>query len=228
VVIAASSFTQFTQVGGGVDERGLGPQSDDSLVALLPTGDQAARAALAILYARYASAVYGLGLRLLGDVGLAEHLVQETFWRLWRQAGSYQPGRVRLSTWLLRLARNKAISDLRAAACRPKLVSNRPVPSMAGDADNGGETVVEPSDPSAEVPELVWAAERRRLIRRGLNALPAAQRQAVELAYFGGLTHREIAAVQAAPASTVKTRLQLGLRKLAGHLVESGLTAEAY
>ncbi len=228
MVIAASSFTQS---GQEPDPRDVGPQSDDSLVGLLPLRDNPARAAFAILYARYAGAVYGLGLRMLGDAGLAEHLVQETFWRLWQHADAYQPGRVRLSTWLLRLARNKAISDLRAAACRPRLISHRSVTGHGGPGGDAGEPsdlVPEPSDPSPEVPELVWESERRRLIRRGLNLLPAAQRQAIELAYFGGLTHREIAAVQSAPASTVKTRLQLGLRKLASNLLENGLTADAY
>ena len=227
MVIAASSFTQ---AGQEPNPRDVGPQSDDSLVGLLPARDNAARAAFTILYARYAGAVYSLGLRMLGDAGLAEHLVQETFWRLWQHADAYQPGRVRLSTWLLRLARNKAISDLRAAACRPRPVSHRSTGNggTSGNAGDPGDMVPEPSDPSPEVPELVWESERRRLIRRGLSALPAPQRQAIELAYFGGLTHREIAAVQSAPASTVKTRLQLGLRKLAGHLVESGLTADAY
>jgi RNA polymerase sigma-70 factor, ECF subfamily len=202
-------------------------QSDDTLVGMLPARDGAARAALAVLYARYGGAVYGLGLRMLGDTGAAENLVQETFWRLWQHADHYEPGRVRLATWLLRLARNRAISDLRAAACRPKLVTHRAI-SAEGDHSDAGGPLVEASDPSEDVPDLVWQAERRRLIREGLASLPPEQREVVELAYFRGLTHREIAAAQCAPPSTIKTRLALGLRKLALHLGKHGLSAQAF
>ena len=87
----------------------------------LPAHDAAAQAALETLYGRYAAAVHGLALRIVGDPGLAENLVQETFCRLWVHAGHYQPGRVRFATWLLRMARNLAISELRYAARRPRL-----------------------------------------------------------------------------------------------------------
>src|SRR5688500_13459864 len=94
--------------------------SDDALIALLPARDDRAQAALETLYQRYSAAVYGLGMRMLGETTLAEHLVQETFLLVWRHAGTYEPNRVRLGTWLLRLARNRAISEQRAAACRPR------------------------------------------------------------------------------------------------------------
>src|SRR5437764_1294305 len=93
--------------------------TDDELMALLPAGGRRAEAALAVLYDRYAACVYGLGLRMLGDAAPAEHLVQETFWRVWRNAARYTPGRVRFATWLLHIARNLAISELRAASRRP-------------------------------------------------------------------------------------------------------------
>ena len=207
-------------------EGAFGELSDDALVALVAARDGRAQAALEALYGRYCGAVHGLGLRILGDAGQAEHLVQETFLRLWRSAETYEPHRVRLGTWLLRLARNKAISELRAAACRPKAATPRPGDGDVGGAgdDGGAETM----DLGADVPELVWEGERRRLIRAALLALPAAQREAVELAYFQGLTHREIAAAQAAPASTIKTRLALGLRKMAQQLQSRGVHADTY
>ena len=225
-----TAFGGFSGITGGERaQQEPATESDDSLVALLPARDGAARAALAVLYGRYGSAVYGLGLRILGDAGAAENLVQETFWRLWQHADHYEPGRVRLATWLLRLARNRAISDLRAAACRPRLVSHRTLAASAeGEQADGMGPQVEPCDPAEDVAELVWQAERRRLIRQGLATLPAEQREVVELAYFRGLTHREIAAAQSAPPSTVKTRLALGLRKLALHLGQHGVSAAAF
>ena len=197
-------------------------------MALVAARDGSAQAALEVLYGRYCGAVYGLGLRMLGDVGQAEHLVQETFLRLWRFAETYEPNRVRLGTWLLRLARNKAISELRAAACRPKAALPR-LSSGAWETPNSGEGYgSEQIDLGADVPDLVWEDERRRLIRAALLTLPAPQREAVELAYFRGLSHREIAVAQSAPATTVKTRLALGLRKLAQQLESQGLAAGAY
>ena len=202
--------------------------SDDTLIALLPARDGAAQDALEALYQRYSGAVYGLGIRMLGDTTLAEHLVQETFLLVWRYAETYEPNRVRLGTWLLRLARNKAISERRAAACRPKVATPHPAGSE-GQAEALGDVAgAEQVDLGADVPDLVWQGERQRLIRGALLALPPQQREAVELAYFGGLTHREIAVAQSAPPSTVKTRLALGLRKLAQLLEAKGLSSGAY
>ena len=227
MVIAAPLFAPMfarPTVAQPVHDR----HSDDSLMALLPARDQAAQAALEVLYGRYSGAVYGLGLRMLGNAEEAEHLVQETFWRLWRYAYTYEPGRVKLGTWLLRLARNKAISELRAASCRPKAEGHRPVGGTGDDAGASDAIGLEQTDPGGEVPDLVWQAEQRRMIRAALLTLPKEQRQAVELAYFGGLSHREIAATQAAPPSTVKTRLSLGLKKLGQQLGTCGISAGAY
>jgi RNA polymerase sigma-70 factor (ECF subfamily) len=209
-----------TPAGGLPLEESLG---DDALVALLPARDGSAEAALAALYDRYSASVYGLGLRMLGDAGLAEDLLQETFARLWLHAAQYQAGRVRFATWLLRVATNLAISELRRAARRPRPASR--AFARAPDSDAAAPAPLEPADPAADVPDQVWLAEQRRLILAALEGLPAEQREAVELAYFGGLTHAEIAAVQAVPLSTVKTRLALGLRKLAGDLERRGLAA---
>ena len=220
--------TRARSVTPGSMEGSLASLSDDALVTLVAERAGLAQAALEVLYERYCGAVYGLGLRMLGDVGQAEHLVQETFLRLWRAAETYEPNRVRLGTWLLRLARNKAISELRAAACRPKTATPRPLDRAAGGPVAGDDGGAETIDLGPDVPELAWESERRRLIRAALLALPAAQREAVELAYFRGLTHREIAAAQAAPASTIKTRLALGLRKMAQQLASRGVYADSY
>jgi RNA polymerase sigma-70 factor (ECF subfamily) len=195
--------------------------SEDVLMRTLARRDGAAEAALAVLYERYAGAVFGLAARMRGDAAAAEEIQQEAFWRVWRYAGNYEPGRVRFVTWLLRIATNLAISEQRKRARRPRTSPLAPPPALGETEDEQGTTDV--ADPVPEVPDQVWRAEQRRAVTAGLATLPVAQRQAVELAYFGGLTHAEIAARQRAPLSTVKTRLSLGLRKLADHLNGAGV-----
>jgi RNA polymerase sigma-70 factor (ECF subfamily) len=197
------------------------PGRDDDLVVILPAHDARAQAALGTLYDRYSAAVYGLALRMLGDGGLAEDVLQETFWRLWQHAAQYQPGRVRFATWLLRVTANLAISEIRRASRRP-----RPAAPARDETGEMLEPMAALVDPDPDVSDQVWLGEQRRAVHAGLGTLPAEQRQAVELAYFGGLSHSEIAAFQAAPVSTVKTRLSLGLRKLAGFLRERRLAPE--
>ncbi len=201
--------------------------TDDALVLLMGSrtaGAEGAAASLAILYDRYGDAVYRLGLRLLGDAGRAEDLVQETFWRVWWHADRYEPGRVRFATWLLRIAANQAVSERRRAAARPDARTR----SACGErGDVGAEDAMpEPAAPGSGVPEQVWQAEAlRRVVAVALATLPPVQRQAVRLAYLSGRTHAEIAAAQGAPLSTVKTRLALGLQKLRTALEGHGLTA---
>ncbi|MDQ3699438.1 MAG: RNA polymerase sigma factor [Chloroflexota bacterium] len=200
-------------------------ESDDSLVVRIPAHDAAAASAVAQLYTRYATTVYGVGLRVLHDAGGAEDLVQETFWRLWRVAERYEPGRVRFATWLIRLATNLALDEWRRVARRPRVA-----PAMSHPADDGagseGEGRSEPCDPDADVVAHVWQAALRRRLVAGLERLPREQRVAVRLAYFGGLSHAEIAAAQQTPLSTVKTRLALGLRKLARDLTDGSVSLQ--
>jgi RNA polymerase sigma-70 factor (ECF subfamily) len=160
---------------------------------------------------------------LLGDPPQAENVLQETFWRLWQHAARYEPGRVRFGTWLLRIATNQAISELRRAARRPRTVTQWDS-TLEGTADSP-PAIQELMDPASDVAEQVWQQEQRRLLTAGLRTLPPPQREAVELAYFGGLSHTRIAARQGAPLSTVKTRLSLGLQKLAAHLAMHGIVA---
>ena len=186
---------------------------DDQLVLLLRGRELAAERALDELYARYSAAVFGLARRMLRDERLAEEILQETFWRVWRRAETYEPGRVRFATWLLRIAHNLAVSELRQESSRPRTHDPRP-----GCKTSGSGPALQEPDTAPGVPEQVWQGERRRALAIGLAELPAEQRQAVELAYLGGLTHAQIAVRQGAPLSTVKTRLARGLRKLANHL----------
>jgi len=201
----------------GLERQG----AEDVLMVTLGRRDAAAEAALAVLYERYSGVVFGLAVRMLGDAAAAEEVLQESFWRVWRYAGNYEPGRVRFVTWLLRIATNLAISEQRKRARRPRTSSLTPPVSLGESEDEQGTADV--ADPDPAVPDQVWHAEQRRAVSAALATLPRAQRQAVELAYYGGLTHAQIAARQGAPLSTVKTRLALGLRKLADFMNGNGM-----
>ncbi len=161
--------------------------------------------AVAALYDRYGSLVFSLGLRMLGNREAAEELVQEAFLRAWRQIATYQPALGRVSNWLLGIARNLAIDELRRRGARPQTVSN----------DENDEQIAQIATSHEEDPaERVQAAAQSAEIRQALNALPPAQREVMELAYYSGLTQSEIAARLGDPLGTVKTRMRLATQKL--------------
>ncbi len=172
--------------------------SDEDLLRAVAAGQAEA---LATLYDRYSRSAYGLALRLTGSPEQAEEVVQEAFWRVWRGAGSFKPDRSKPVTWLLSIVHHQAIDQIRRQRRRPE---------ETHDLTLIGETADAAPDPA----ESVWRREQRHLILTALTALPPLQREAIELAYFGGLSQSAIAQRQQAPISTVKTRLQLGLKKL--------------
>ena len=182
---------------------------DDQIMDGVRRGDGRAVAAL---YDRYNRLVFSLALRMLNnDREGAEELVQEAFLRAWRQAGTYQPSLGRLSNWLLGITRNLAVDELRRRGARPRR-ANAPV-------TNDGEEVEDPlaqiAAPSDEDPaEQFQASTQREAIRHALDALPPAQRQVMDLAYYSGLTQSEIAAKLGDPLGTVKTRMRLATQKL--------------
>ncbi len=224
MVVALNVPASQIPPAGSAGSAGTAVLADDQLMASIRDHDARAEEALAVLYDRYSASVHALALRVVRDRRTAEEVLQETFWRVWRNAGQYEAGRVRFATWLLRVASNLAISELRQTGRRPVVAEQPAQPADRDGAPSGvWGAAGEPADPAADVPELAWQAERRRLVAAALATLPAEQRHAVELAYFGGLTHREIAAAQGAPASTVKTRLALGLRKLGAVLAPQEL-----
>jgi RNA polymerase sigma-70 factor (ECF subfamily) len=150
---------------------------------------------MATLYDRYSSIVYAVALRVLGDTGAAEDVLQEVFMQLWRNPGVFDSSRGNLGAWLGVISRNRAIDILRKR--RPETdiadVVVSVEPDMAGDA------------------ERTRAMER---VRGALGSMPAAQRSALEMAYFEGLTHAEIAAKTGEPLGTIKTRIRAGLQAL--------------
>ena len=164
-----------------------------ALVGAIRAGDESAMAAL---YDRYSPVVYSVGLRVLGDTGAAEDVLQEVFMQLWRNPGVCStPAAATWAPWLAVIARNRAIDTLR---------KRRPETDIA-------DVVV-----SVE-PDMAGDAERARAmekVRGALGAMPAAQRSALEMAYFEGLSHTEIAAKTGEPLGTIKTRIRAGLMTL--------------
>lgn len=177
---------------------------DVSLVTRVAAGDAQA---LEALYDRYNRVVYSFAIRMLADVSSAEELTQEVFLRLWRQGGSYQQGRGAFLTWLLSITHNMAIDEIRRRKRRPLI--------QDGDRDN---TLYMVPDLKTDVEGEAWLSSLQTLVRDALTEIPEPQRRAIELAYFQGLTQREIAERLGEPLGTIKTRMRLGLLKMRDRL----------
>lgn len=184
--------------------------TDEQLMTQAANGDPAA---LEALYDRYASAVMGLAMKIIGDRATAEEVVQETFWRAWRSADSFRAGRGPFPGWLFGIARNLAIDLWRRRKTRPQ-------PALDGDGDPQIERL---PDPESDVAEMAWLSVKQTQVRAALAGLPDAQRQVIELAYFNGLTRQEIAEATGEPLGTIHTRARLGLQKLRESLRTQGL-----
>jgi RNA polymerase sigma-70 factor, ECF subfamily len=183
----------------GTAVRDLEPE-DEVLVQRLLARDAEA---FARLYDRHADLVYSVALRVLADTALAEDIAQDVFLRLWRTPAAYDAGRGRFVSWLVSVARNRAVDEVRMRG-RRRL-------REIGEHDVGEE----PVDVRAEDPQLAAQVQAERLaVRRALALLPEEQRVALELAYFSGLTQQEIAQRLNQPLGTVKTRTRLAMKKL--------------
>ncbi len=191
----------------------LAALSDEVLVEQVAASNSLA---LECLYDRYARPIYGLALKMLNNSELAEDVVQEVFWRVWRRGATFQAGQGKFTSWLFGIAHNLCIDELRRQRSRPTPVY------LASDA-----TICDTLSDGQPEPALVsWQAERRRIILAALQELPNDQRQVVELAYFGGLSQREIAEQLNDPLGTVKTRIRLGLQKIKHVLQTQGISHE--
>jgi RNA polymerase sigma-70 factor (ECF subfamily) len=166
--------------------------------------------ALRTLYQRYGGLAYSLAVRILGDPGRAEDVVQDAFMRVWTYSDSFDASRGSLRTWLLTTVRNRAIDYLRG---RPGRDRQELELSVELPAHGTG------SDPWRDVAESL----EREALRHALRSLPPDQRQVVELAYYGGYTQREIAEIVQAPLGTIKGRTRLALEKLSSYLQGRGL-----
>jgi RNA polymerase sigma-70 factor (ECF subfamily) len=174
-------------------------------VAALARGDTRA---LEELYEQYSGRVYSLALRLLGERGAAEEVVQETFLKLWRRPGAYQPGRGPLLPWLLGIAHHRAVDLLRRRQLEQRFRASAP-PAPDASASDGMDGSRE-SDPEVRL----HAVEQQRAILRALANLAPQQRVPLLLAYYRGLTQVQIASLLGEPLGTVKTRMRLGLQRL--------------
>jgi RNA polymerase sigma-70 factor, ECF subfamily len=194
---AAPTITEHCpETAGRATVRGVGG-SDAVLAARLAAGDDHA---LAEVFDALAHSVYGSALRVLGDNSAAQDVVQDVFVELWRRPDRYDPAVGTLRTYLTVLARHRAVdlvrSELRRVARQERSYRLTPAPRVA---DAGEEAL---------------AAETAGLVRSAVQLLPASQRQVVELAYFDGLTCREVAHAVGIPEGTAKSRLRLALAKL--------------
>lgn len=179
--------------------------SDADLVGMTADGNPDA---IGVLYDRYSGAVFAFAVRILGDRAVAEELLQEVFFRCWKQASAYSRQRGSFITWLLSITHNMAIDELRRRGRRPQRADSAdPVLLLTNVRDR---------DPSVEDRALMNAL--RDQIQEAMESLPVAQRRTVTMAYFEGLTQREIAEELREPLGTVKTRMRLGIRKLREYL----------
>ena len=178
---------------GGAEQR------QAELIRGAAAGDQQA---LAALYDATSRTVYGLLLRILADASAAEEVLLDVYEQVWRQAAQYSRERGSPLAWLTTIARSRAIDRLRRG--RREQQHTEPLEGVAALAHSVG--------PSAE--DEVRAGEVRAVVRAALDSLAPEQREVIELAYYGGMSHSEIAAARGLPLGTVKTRTRLGLMRL--------------
>jgi len=172
-------------------------RSDEELLERVARGEHAAFEAV---YDRHAATVYGMVARVLRDPAQSEEVAQEVLLEVWRTAGRYDPARGRPLTWILTMARRRAVDRVRAA-------------QAAADRDlrYGARQNRRPYDEVSETVELRFEHQR---VRRCLEALAPAQREPIDLAFYGGHTYREVSELLGLPAGTVKTRMRAGLLHL--------------
>ncbi|GJM16164.1 MAG: hypothetical protein DHS20C13_14910 [Thermodesulfobacteriota bacterium] len=169
---------------------------DRELIDQVKQGD---KTAFKEIYSRFSQVTYNLALRILRDKEDAEEVVQEIFLQVWNKAYSYDPDRGAVSTWVLNIARSRSIDKLRTIGYRDKNVE---IDEERLNSNVDLSRTIEDKD------------ESKNVIRQALNSLPEKQRIAIELVYFGGLTHIEAAEELEEPVGTIKTRIRLGVMKL--------------
>ena len=176
---------------------------------LMPLVERKEPAAFEIVYDRHGGAAYSLAYRIVGDRSIAEDVTQEAFLSVWRSGARFDRTRGSVRTWLLGVVRNRAIDVLRRDSGR--------APAVSLELD----TVPEQESPAERTDTEALRNEAAREVRGVLSGLPEDQLRVVQLAYFGGLTHSEIAEALGMPLGTVKGRMRLAMEKLRAQLAES-------
>ncbi len=180
--------------------------ADEDLMSLVEGGDAEA---FAVLYDRHSRAAYSLAHRMMGEKQAAEDLTQEAFIKIWRAATSYRAERGSVRTWILSIVHNRGIDQLRSLASRRRT-----------------QEKVEASAPKSQPSEAFtesWRNSQGEQVREALKTLPSEQLKILELAYFSGYTHVEIAEVLGLPLGTVKSRMRLGLKKMKDYFGSQGV-----
>jgi RNA polymerase sigma-70 factor (ECF subfamily) len=190
-----------------------GADADLKLVRRMQSGDETA---LGAFYDRWFPIVSYLITRMVKATGDVEDVIEETFWQAWRQADRYEPERGTVQTWLLTMARSRALDRLRSN----RRLREESIDDTASSATSSA-SLESASDPSLDAEH----AERKRIVLAALSELPSEQRQALELGYFSGLSQTEIAERTGQPLGTIKTRMRLAMQKLRERL--SALREEA-
>ncbi len=183
--------------------------TDEQLMAKVAAGDSAS---LETLYDRYAATLLGVVLRVVLNRSVAEEIVQETFWRVWDKAGSFDAAQGKFSTWMFSIGRRLAIDTTRRQKIRPQ----------AARSDAEEERMLREPDEVSVAETAVWHIEQEQ-IRSALTVLSPEQYEVIELAYFKGLTRQEIAEAIDKPLGTIHTRARLGLQKLRTALEAAGI-----
>jgi RNA polymerase sigma-70 factor, ECF subfamily len=191
---------------GTVSGRDFDHFSDEALIALVGRGDEEA---LGALYDRFGRVAFGLAVRIVRDRSLAEDAVQEAFLAVWRSADRFSPERAKPSTWILTLVHRRAVDLVRKEERR-----------RADPIDDLAHPAGEATDEEAAL------RSKRRAVQEALRRLPDDQREALELAYYGGLSQSELAERLGQPLGTIKSRMFTGLARLRDLLAESGLEVE--
>jgi RNA polymerase sigma factor (sigma-70 family) len=191
---AVLAFSSRSQRRDSPVPRDLAHLSDEAIVALVARGEEVA---LGELYDRFGRIAYGLALRIVRDTALAEDAVQEAFLTVWRSAGRFSPDRAKASTWILTLVHRRAVDLVRRE-------ERRRVEPL--------EPALEDQAPATE--DVAWLRLERERVQGALRALPDQQREALELAYYGGFTQSELADRLGQPLGTIKSRMFAGLGRL--------------
>ncbi len=186
-------------------------QPDDrNIVVLLKNGDPHG---LEVLYDRYVRVVFALIVQIVGNRQVAEELTQEVFLRVWRQVSSFDSDRGTFTAWVLAIAHNAAVDEIRRGKSRPK---------ASHDRYEESRMLLEVSDQASGPEELVLGGIRRETVLEALAQLPEDQRKVLEMSYYEGLTQAEIAERMGIPLGTIKTRTRRALERLRARFLSEG------